>query len=235
MNGVAFVRHLMGMLDPLGSFGRLLPSEKAAVDYFTARRWRNGEYCPYCGYQKLYHWATRGRYSCSGCGHTFSIKTRSLFHNSSRPVRQWLAVVWLATNTKRGLTIRGASEALQLSAFSASSMIALVRYGTRTASFRRQPAVAGRGDAVAEIVDVVAVGHHYERKLKIDMPFEAAMDRLADIGHWEVEAARANSPRLQRVQRTGWRGKMPLVEIEPIDDDDDSEADLRRDALVGGT
>jgi hypothetical protein len=31
-----------------------IPDEKAAVKYVGAIRWANGEFCPYCGHDKVY-------------------------------------------------------------------------------------------------------------------------------------------------------------------------------------
>ena len=222
----------MSVLDPFGPFSQLLPTEEAAVAHFTAKRWRHGAYCPYCACRKLYHWGTRGRHSCSGCGRTFSIKTGTLFHNSSRPMRQWFAVIWLATEAERGLTIRKVSGELHISAASAWSMLTRLQSAIRTPSFLGAKATAERDHPAVQIVDAPIAGRHYERKLKIGMPFEEAVDRFADVSRREIETVKANSPRLKRVQRTGWRRKVPLVDGEPVDPDDGPEIVLSREVLV---
>ena len=35
----------------------VLPTEEAAIAHFTAIRWANGEFCPYCGCKKIAHQA----------------------------------------------------------------------------------------------------------------------------------------------------------------------------------
>ena len=222
----------MSVLDPFGPFSQLLPTEEAAVAHFTAKRWRHGGYCPYCDCRKLYQWATRDRHSCSGCGRTFSIKTGTLFHNSRRPMRHWLAVIWLATEAERGLTIRKVSGELHISAAAAWSMLTRLQSAIRTPSFLGAKATAERDHPAVQIVDAPIAGRHYERKLKIGMPFEAAVDRFADVSRREIETVKANSPRLKRVQRTGWRRKVSLVDGELVDPDDDPEIVLSREVLV---
>ena len=34
-----------------------IPDEQSAIDHFTAIRWKDGEFCPYCGSVKVYHFA----------------------------------------------------------------------------------------------------------------------------------------------------------------------------------
>lgn len=33
---------------------KAIPDEQAAIDHFTAIRWRNGAFCPYCNATKIY-------------------------------------------------------------------------------------------------------------------------------------------------------------------------------------
>ena len=211
----------MSVLDPASPFSQLLPDEEAAVVYFTARRWRNGEHCPYCDHRRLYRWATRSRYSCPSCRHTFSIKTGTLFHNSSRPLRHWLAVIWLATNAEKGLTIRKVSDELRVSAGAAASMLSCLRHATRAKSFAGSKATTAGGHSATQLRDHGVVGHHYERKLKRGMSFDDAVDRFADVSRREIEAGKADSLRLRRVQKSGWRGSVRLTEVEVPDVDDD--------------
>ena len=222
----------LGSVDHLDAFRSALPDENAAVDYFTARRWRNGEFCPYCGHTKPYHLRSLGRHTCSSCGYRFSIKTNTLFHNSSRPMHQWLAVIWLATRAGNGLTAPAVSDMLNISGSSAWSMLARLRYATRTPSFLRPIDAGLRGHHATPMPAASVSGHHYERKLKIGMPFEEAIDRFADVTPREVDEAKANSPRQKRVQRAGWRGSVRSVDAEPVDADDDVDIEIRSAGLV---
>ncbi|WP_225981316.1 MULTISPECIES: transposase [spotted fever group] len=36
-------------------------------NYFTDIRWANGAYCPYCGNQKIFHYADGTNHKCSAC------------------------------------------------------------------------------------------------------------------------------------------------------------------------
>ncbi|MGN7619409.1 MAG: transposase [Rickettsia amblyommatis] len=47
-----------------------LPTEQKCIDYFDIR-WASGAYCPYCGNQKIFHYADGTNHKCSACKKAF--------------------------------------------------------------------------------------------------------------------------------------------------------------------
>ncbi len=75
-------------------------NEQAAIDYFTAIRWRNGAFCPYCGSTKVYHFGNKRTHKCGDCRQRFSIKVGTVFEDSKVPLRKWLMAIWLINHSK---------------------------------------------------------------------------------------------------------------------------------------
>ena len=63
---------------------RAIPDEAAAIAHFTAIRWKNGEFCPYCGHDKIYHFGDAKTHKCAQCRARFSIKVGTIFEDSRR-------------------------------------------------------------------------------------------------------------------------------------------------------
>jgi transposase-like protein len=75
-------------------------NEQAAIDYFTAIRWRSGTFCPYCGSTKVYHFSDKRTHKCGDCRQRFSIKVGTIFEDSKIPMRKWLMAIWLINHSK---------------------------------------------------------------------------------------------------------------------------------------
>jgi transposase-like protein len=74
---------------------KAIPDEQAAIDHFTAIRWKHGEFCPQCGSTKVYHFSDRRTHKCGGCRKRFSIKVGTIFEDSKIGLREWMLAVWL--------------------------------------------------------------------------------------------------------------------------------------------
>jgi len=63
-------------------------SDEEARATFQRMRWadNNGEpYCPECGCHKVYAYATRPVWKCSGCRYQFSVTAGTIFDNRQAP------------------------------------------------------------------------------------------------------------------------------------------------------
>lgn len=78
--------------------------EKTCVEHYTASRFRNGEYCPYCQHDKIYKYTDSRRYRCAGCRRDFTIRTGTLFGDSPLPLRKWYIAVYLMTSSGKGVS-----------------------------------------------------------------------------------------------------------------------------------
>ncbi len=70
-------------------------------NYFTDIRWANGAYCPYCGNQKIFHYADGTNHKCSACKKRFSIKVGTMFENSKISLKKWFTAVLQVTTQKK--------------------------------------------------------------------------------------------------------------------------------------
>lgn len=86
-------------------------TEEACKQFLTEKRWPNGVQCPRCANQKVYalkskpfHWVCKGK-ECGGRnGYRFSVITRTIFENTNYPLRTWFQVIYLMTQSKKGIS-----------------------------------------------------------------------------------------------------------------------------------
>lgn len=114
-----------------------LPDEQAAIDHFTAIRWRNGAFCPHCGSVKVYHFSDNRTHKCGDCRKRFSIKVGTIFEDSKIPLRTWMLAIWLITAHKKGIASTTLAKDLGVTQKTAWFMLHRLRYAARTQSFNR--------------------------------------------------------------------------------------------------
>ena len=88
----------------LVEFVEFFKDEETCVQYFASIRFRDGMYCPHCGYKGVYTFADGKRYRCAKCKRDFSIKTKTVFGESKIPLRKWFIAIYLLTNNKKGIS-----------------------------------------------------------------------------------------------------------------------------------
>jgi transposase-like protein len=115
-----------------------IPDELAAINYFKAIRWRNGEFCPYCGHDKLYPFKDGKTWKCAQCRDRFSIRVGTIFEDSKIPLRKWLAAIWFITSHKKGIASTQLAKDLDVTQKTAWFMLHRLRHAARTRSFNRR-------------------------------------------------------------------------------------------------
>lgn len=78
--------------------------EKTCVEHFESIRFRDGDYCPHCGYSKINRYSSGKRYRCAKCRKDFTIKTNTVFGESKIPMRTWFIAIYLLTSSKKGIS-----------------------------------------------------------------------------------------------------------------------------------
>ena len=86
-------------------------TEEACKEFLKTQRWPNGVECPRCKSTKVYalkarpfHWVCKGK-TCGGRnGYRFSVITKTVFENTNYPLRTWFQVVYLMTQSKKGIS-----------------------------------------------------------------------------------------------------------------------------------
>lgn len=111
------------------------PDEQACLDHLRAIRWRDGEYCPHCGGERIYHFSDRKTFKCGDCRKRFSIKVGTIFHDTKLPLRKWFMAIWMITNHKKGIASTTLAQDLKITQKSAWHVLHRLRHAARTKSF----------------------------------------------------------------------------------------------------
>lgn len=88
----------------LADFLEYFHDEKTCVAEFTKMRWRDGEYCPHCGHNRIHLFANGKRYRCGKCKQDFTIKTKSVFGESKLPLKKWFIALYLLSTSGKGIS-----------------------------------------------------------------------------------------------------------------------------------
>ncbi len=93
------LKHFDSLFDLMDAF----PDEQACIDHLRSIRWKDGEFCPHCGSNKVYHFSDRKTFKCGDCKDRFSIKVGTIFEDTKLPLRKWFMAIWLITNHPKGI------------------------------------------------------------------------------------------------------------------------------------
>ncbi|TMI98838.1 MAG: IS1595 family transposase [Alphaproteobacteria bacterium] len=114
-----------------------IPDEAAAIAYFRAIRWKNGEFCPHCGHDKIYGFSDGKTWKCAQCRQRFSIRVGTIFEDSKIELRKWFAAIWLITSHRKGVASTTLARDLKVTQKTAWFMLHRLRHAARTRSFNR--------------------------------------------------------------------------------------------------
>ena len=83
----------------------MFPTEESAREWFEARIWPDGRYCPHCGSMRT-HEASHNNmpYRCSDCRGYFSVKTATVMRKSHIPLRKWAFAIYLHLTSLKGVS-----------------------------------------------------------------------------------------------------------------------------------
>jgi transposase-like protein len=157
---------------------------KVALDHFKSIRWRDGEFCPHCGHDKIYHPTKGGRYGCAQCGERFSILTGTIFENSKLPLKVWFGAVWLITSHPKGIASTTLARDLGITQKSAWFVLHRLRHAARTQSFNTPP-MTGTVEIDETFVGGKSINKHGKRSGKYGTghltPVIGAVERGGDV------------------------------------------------------
>ena len=126
------------MLKSFDSFFALMdafPDEQTCVDHLRSIRWRDGEFCPHCQGNRIYHFSDRKTFKCGECRQRFSIKVGTIFEDTKLPLRKWFMAIWLITNHPKGVASTTLAKDLKITQKSAWFVLHRLRHAARTKSF----------------------------------------------------------------------------------------------------
>jgi transposase-like protein len=128
------IQHFDTLIQMMAAF----PDEQSAIDHFTAIRWQNGAFCPYCGTTRIYHFSDRRTHKCGDCRKRFSIKVGTIFEDSKIELRKWFMAIWLITSHKKGIASTQLAKDIGVTQKTAWFMTHRLRHAAQTQSFNRQ-------------------------------------------------------------------------------------------------
>lgn len=107
--------------------------EQRAYDFMVNLRWPDGVRCPQCGSLTVHHYPELHRWRCA-CRKQFTIKSGTIFDNSTLPLGTWLSTIWLEANAKDTLTSVELHQLLGITQKSAWHMLRRIRDANRRAT-----------------------------------------------------------------------------------------------------
>jgi len=107
------------------------------TDFVANLRWPNGPVCPRCGGLDYSYISTRRLWKCKACKKQYSVKVGTVFEDSALGLDKWLPAVWLAANSKNGISSHELGRALGTTQKSAWFMLHRIRLAMQSGSFER--------------------------------------------------------------------------------------------------
>lgn len=128
------IKQFKTLADLIVTFG----DNQVALDRFKSIRWKNGQFCPYCGHDKVYT-LKANRYQCAECCNSFSILVGTIFENTKLPLKVWFGAIWLLTNHPKGIASTTLARDLGVTQKTAWFILHRLRHAARTESFNTPP------------------------------------------------------------------------------------------------
>ncbi len=98
-------------------------SDEACLEHLGRIRWPDGPLCPKCRYPThVIRFQAKGKtgkvrklYRCLSCRRQFSATVGTIFHDSHRPLTDWLLVIYLMDSSKRRISAKEVERMLGVS------------------------------------------------------------------------------------------------------------------------
>jgi transposase-like protein len=107
------------------------------TEFVAGLRWPKGPVCPKCGAVEHSYLTTRRLWKCKACKKQFSVKVGTVFEDSPLGLDKWLPAVWLAANSKNGISSHELGRALGTTQKSAWFMLHRIRLAMKTGTFEK--------------------------------------------------------------------------------------------------
>jgi transposase-like protein len=104
------------------------------TDYVAKLRWPQGPVCPRCGGMEYSYLTTRRVWKCKACKKQYSVKVGTIFEESRLGLDKWLPAVWLAANSKNGISSHELARSLGVTQKSAWFMLHRIRLAMKAGS-----------------------------------------------------------------------------------------------------
>jgi transposase-like protein len=113
---------------------RYFSDPDVCTQYVAKLRWPDGPVCPACGCVEYSYLTTRRVWKCKACKKQYSVKVGTVFEESRLGLDKWLPAIWLAANSKNGISSHELARALGITQKSAWFMLHRIRLAMKAES-----------------------------------------------------------------------------------------------------
>ena len=106
-----------------------------ANEFVAKLRWADGPVCPRCSSTEHSYVSTRRLWKCKACKRQYSVKVGTIFEDSPLGLDKWLPAIWLAANSKNGISSHELARTLGITQKSAWFMLHRIRLAMRDETF----------------------------------------------------------------------------------------------------
>lgn len=117
---------------------RYFSDADVCTEFVAGLRWPSGPVCPACGGVEHSYLTTRLVWKCKECKKQYSVKVGTIFESSPLGLDKWLPAVWLAANSKNGISSHELARALGITQKSAWFMLHRIRLAMQTGTFDKR-------------------------------------------------------------------------------------------------
>lgn len=110
-------------------------SEEKCVEYLRQSKWKDGEFCPFCGCPKIYAFKDGKNFKCADCRKRFSIRVGTIFEDSKIPLQKWFMAIYLVTAHKKGISSCQLAKDIGVTQKTAWFILHRLREASETKSF----------------------------------------------------------------------------------------------------
>lgn len=114
---------------------KVFSTEEKCVEFLRQSKWKDGEFCPYCGHEKLYAFSDGKNFKCADCRKRFSIRVGTIFEDSKIPLQKWFMALYLATAHKKGISSCQLAKDIGVTQKTAWFMLHRLREASKTKAF----------------------------------------------------------------------------------------------------
>jgi len=107
--------------------GNKFYDEKAAVSFFTKKRWQKNIVCPYCRGEIIYRVSGSQPYKCRNCKRKFTEKTGTIMEGSHLPIHTWLLAMHLMEASRSDLSSVALAHELKVQPATARFLMQRIR------------------------------------------------------------------------------------------------------------